>query len=213
MSKKRYLNFLMIFLLTICFSYEASSATTFATPFTISFTTSSTSPTTPRTNGNSTISDYRKSSSGGLSTGGIVAIVVPCVAALIGVGVAAALLKAPPAIPMQQISPGYDTSLDKIVSPTNEVIVHQPVQPVLVQQPVQPVQVVQPVQAVQPVPQQFAVVQEVVNVPVQVVENVPYVEQIPTIENVPVNNVVLQGFPAQQNVVYSPNQNSIIYKN
>ena len=68
MSKKRYLNFLMIFLLTICFSYEASSATTFTTPFTISFTTSSTSPTTPRTNGNSTISDYRKSSSGGLST-------------------------------------------------------------------------------------------------------------------------------------------------
>ena len=211
MSKKRYLNFFLIFLLTICFSYEASSTT----PFTIS----STSPTTPRTNGNSTISDYRKSSSGGLSTGGIVAIVIPCVAALIGVGVAAALLRAPATIPMQQISPGFDTSLDKFAPPTNEVIVQQPVQPVVVQQPVQPVvvqqpvQVVQPVQAVQPVPQQFAVVQEVVNVPVQVVENVPYVEQIPTIENVPVNNVVQQGFPAQQNVVYSPNQNSIIYKN
>ena len=85
------------------------------------------------------IVNTRSKSSGGLSTGAICGIVIPCVAALIGVAAAVALCKAgtptvhvfTPSIPTYNY---IDTSLDKF----NVVPVQQPVQPV------QPVQIITP---------------------------------------------------------------------
>ena len=227
MSKNRYLNFLncLIIIVVICSTRGEEITLTgildpeiiigdepTTAPTTAPITTPKTTPQT--TSGdNSTVLPYeRASSSGGLSTGGIVGIVIPCVAALIGVGAAAALCKAAPAAPMQQVFPvNYiDASLDKFTAPMQEVVVQQPppvqeipVQPVqLVEQPVvQPVQMVQkvpvqPVQIVQhvpvkhvpvhPVPQQMALVQEVIHQPVQLVEHVPVIEHVPVVEQVPV---------------------------
>ena len=99
-------------------------------------------------------------SKGGLSKGGIVAIVIPCIAALIAVGALAAVCRATPP-PIQQNS---DSSV--FINLNN---VRPQIDPVMVQQvPVQPVAVVQQV-PVQPV----TVVQEVPVQPVTVVEEVP----------------------------------------
>ena len=75
---------------------------------------------TSNSTSNSTEPDYSplpsnrvKSSSGGLSKGGIIAIVIPCVAALIAVGALAALCRPTPPI-QQNVRVTYiDTSLDK----------------------------------------------------------------------------------------------------
>ena len=80
--------------------------------------------TTPTSTSNSTEPDSIpfpsnrvKSSSGGLSKGGIVAIVIPCVAALIAVGALVALCRPTPTPPIQQnatvISKESSSPLDK----------------------------------------------------------------------------------------------------
>ena len=112
---------------------------------TIPVSSNSTSITTPSTTSdNSTIIPLKKAkSSSGLSTGGIIAIVIPCVAALIAVGAVAALCRSAPTPPIQQDVPvNYmEGSLDKFTSPTQEVVVQQP--PPVQEIPVQPVQMVQ----------------------------------------------------------------------
>ena len=137
--------------------------------------------TTPNSTLNSTEPDYSplpsnrvKSSSGGLSKGGIIAIVIPCVAALIAVGALAALCRPTPTPPFQPNAPAtyIDTSLNNLNTklPMQEITVQQPVG--VVQQPVAVVQ--QPVAVVQEVPvQPVTVVQEVPVQPVTVVEEVP----------------------------------------
>ena len=145
---------------------------------------SSTTPTVGTTTPNITINSYEKANSkGGLSTGGIVAIAIPSIAALIGVGVFAALFKAAPSIasvPLQSIpQPNYiNASVDQLTSSNPEVVVQQP--GIIKQVPVQQVQVVQPV------PQQMAVVQDVIIQPTQVVEQVPVIEQAQVQQIVPV---------------------------
>ena len=100
-------------------------------------------------------------SKGGLSKGGIVAIVIPCVAALIAVGALAAVCRGNPTPPIQPYTDASSLMAFKNVRP--------PMDPVMVQQvPVQPVTVVQQV-PVQPV----TVVQEVPVQPVTVVQEVP----------------------------------------
>ena len=100
-------------------------------------------------------------SKGGLSKGGIVAIVIPCIAALIAVGALAAVCRATPTPPIQPY-----TDASSLMAFNN---VRPPMDPVMVQQvPVQPVTVVQQV-PVQPV----TVVQEVPVQPVTVVQEVP----------------------------------------
>ena len=234
MSKNRYLNFLnwLIIIVVICTTSEeelqlsdlvdpgiiigeptSSSSEPTSSPNSVSQSTPQTSPNTSYDN--STVLPYeRPSSSGGLSTGGIVGIVIPSVAALIGVGAAAALCKAAPsaAIPIQPAPlapPNFiDTSLDKFTTPMEQVVVQQqvPVQPVqLVEQPIYEPQIVQeiPVQPAKiiPPPKKMALIQEVVHQPVQVVEQVPVIEQVPVFEQVPVieNVPVLQQVPALEN--------------
>ena len=100
-------------------------------------------------------------SKGGLSKGGIVAIVIPCIAALIAVGALAAVCRGTPTPPIQPYTDASSLMAFKNVRP--------PMDPVMVQQvPVQPVTVVQQV-PVQPV----TVVQEVPVQPVTVVQEVP----------------------------------------
>ena len=104
-------------------------------------------------NVNSTIIDVKKSSSG-LSAGTICAIVIPCVAALLGAAVAAVLCKggtaAAPQIPVTPMptvpaSNYIDTSLDKFN------VVQQPeVQPQIIQPEPQAVEVFQPQQTILP---------------------------------------------------------------
>ena len=92
----------------------------------------------------------RKSSSGSLSSGAIVGIVIPCIGALLGAGILAALCRAAPTPPMQHGIPMdmhfMDTSVEKFQPPVQEqVVVQQPPQQVIVQQEEvpQPVQIVQ----------------------------------------------------------------------
>jgi hypothetical protein len=130
--------------------------------------------TTPNSTSNSTEPDYSplpsnrvKSSSGGLSKGGIIAIVIPCAAAIIVVGALAALCRPIPTPPIQPNVPAtyMNTSLNNFNS-------KPPMQDIIVQQPVGVVQ--QPVAVVQEVPvQPVTVVQEVPVQPVTVVEEVP----------------------------------------
>ena len=142
--------------------------------------------------------------SSGLSTGGIVAIAVPCIAALVGVGAAAAILgaSAPAAAPALATAvpatippPTFvDTSVAQLAVPQPQIV--QPVvQPEIIPQPVQ--QVIQPIPKVETpvinIPQQPVIpqpqmvpVQQMQLVPVQQVEMVP-VQQV---EMVPVQQVV-----------------------
>ena len=147
-----------------------------------------TTTTTPNTNPNSTVitpssnvPNAVKKSSGGLSAGGIVAIVVPCIAALIAVGALAALCRSTPPPVVPTVGHNYmDTSLVRIKPPMQPVeVVQQPV--AVVQQPVAVVQEVpvvqQPVAVVQEVPvvqQPVAVVQQ----PAAVVQEVPVVQEV-----------------------------------
>ena len=160
--------------------------------------------------GNYTI-PYNTRSSSGLSAGSICAIAIPCIAALVGVGAAAAILggSAPAAGPVL-VSPAtnlpppqmIDTSMAKLAVP--QEIPVQPVQPQIIQPkielPPQPVeQIIRPSYPInnienpvinissQPVAQPNMVpVQQMQTVPVQSVEMVP-VQQV---EMVPVQEVV-----------------------
>jgi hypothetical protein len=124
-------------------------------------TRTSTRTTSPgNSTGNATIipPNIRKSSSGGLSTGAIVGIVIPCIGGLLAAGIIAALCRAVPTTPPIQhgipMDVNYlDASIDKFnTAPVQQVVIPQ--QPVaVVQQPV----VTQPVAVVQ---QPVAVVQE-----------------------------------------------------
>jgi hypothetical protein len=161
--------------------------------------------------GNYTI-PYNTRSSSGLSAGSICAIAIPCIAALVGVGAAAAILggSAPAAGPVL-VSPAtnlpppqmIDTSMAKLAVP--QEIPVQPVQPQIIQPkielPPQPVeQIIRPSYPInnienpvinissQPVAQPNMVpVQQMQTVPVQSVEMVPvqHVETVPVQEVVP----------------------------
>ena len=248
MSKKRLLNILkyLIIIIAICFTsqnknseekylrnLELTLSDIIEFPVgslpdevnTIPVPQSSSPITTPD---NSTVIPLKKDKSSGLSTGGIVAIVIPCVAALLGIGAIAAFCRSPPTPPIQQDFPvNYmEASLDKFNAPMQEVVVQQPVpvQPVQMVQnvPVQPVQVVeespvQQIQTLQQAPQQMALVQEVVHQPVQFVEHVPVLEQVPVTEQVPVidqgipaQNMAHQIGPVEQHVIHVPDPNAII---
>ena len=148
-------------------------------------------------------------SGSGLSTGGIIGIAIPCIAALVGVGAAAAILggsgaAAAPVLANPAVAslppPNYiDTSMAKLAVP-QEIPVQPPqvVQPV-VEVPPQPVQQVVPITKVEPplvqnvIPQQPVVqpqmvpVQQMQLVPVQQVEMVPvqHVEMVPVQQVVP----------------------------
>ena len=161
--------------------------------------------------GNSTI-PYNTRSSSGLSAGSICAIAIPCIAALVGVGAAAAILggSAPAAGPVIVQPPTnlpppqmIDTSMAKLAVP--QEIPVQPVQPQIIQPkielPPQPVeQIIRPSYPInnienpvinvssQPVAQPNMVpVQQMQTVPVQSVEMVPvqHVEMVPVQEVVP----------------------------
>ena len=229
MSKNRYLNFLncLIIIVVICSTSGEDLTLTGIThdpgiilgddqtttpTSTITLPTTTPTSTTPRPGDNSTVLPYeRASSSGGLSTGGIVGIVIPCVAALIGVGAAAALCKAAPApISVQTALPPpnfIDTSLQNFTTPIQQVQ-QIPVQPPqIVEAPVLETPVVQevppePVRIIRPPPKKMALVQEVVHQPVQVIEQVPVVEQVPVFEQVPVieQAPILQQVPVIENV-------------
>ena len=164
------------------------------------------------TDGNSTIPYNIERSSSGLSAGSICAIAIPCIAALVGVGAAAAILggSAPAAGPVL-VSPAtnlpppqmIDTSMAKLAVP--QEIPVQPVQPQIIQPkielPPQPVeQIIRPSYPInnienpvinvssQPVAQPNMVpVQQMQTVPVQSVEMVPvqHVEMVPVQEVVP----------------------------
>lgn len=161
--------------------------------------------------GNSTVIPQPHSGSG-LSTGGIIGIAIPCIAALVGVGAAAAILggsgaAAAPVLAHPAVAslppPNYiDTSMAKLAVP-QEIPVQPPqvVEPV-VEVPPQPVQQVVPITKVEPplipnaIPQQ-PVVQPVIQpqmVPVQQMQLVPVqqVEMVPVqqVEMVPVQQVV-----------------------
>ena len=158
---------------------------------------------------NSTNSTVTPHSGSGLSTGGIIGIAIPCIAALVGVGAAAAILggsgaAAAPVLANPAVAslppPNYiDTSMAKLAVP-QEIPVQPPqvVQPV-VEVPPQPVQQVVPITKVEPplvqnvIPQQPVVqpqmvpVQQMQLVPVQQVEMVPvqHVEMVPVQQVVP----------------------------
>ena len=137
--------------------------------------------------------------SSGISTGGIVAIAVPCIAALVGVGAAAAILgaSAPAAAPALATGAAtavppptfVDTTVAQLAVPQPQVIPQPVVQPEIVPQPVQ--QVIQPIPKVETpvvnIPQQPIItqpkmvpVQQVQMVPVQQVEMVPVQQVVPT---------------------------------
>ena len=153
------------------------------------------------------------SSSSGLSTGGIIAIAIPCIAALVGVGVAAAILggSAAPALATTTIPPALtpvaaippptyiDTSMAKLAVPQEVPVQPQIIQPQIEVPPPQPVQQVVPINKVEPpiikqvipkqpiVQPQMVPVQQMQLVPVQQVEMVPvqHVEMVPVQEVVP----------------------------
>ena len=161
------------------------------------------------TNTDGTNSTVIPHSGSGLSTGGIIGIAIPCIAALVGVGAAAAILggsgaAAAPVLANPAVAslppPNYiDTSMAKLAVP-QEIPVQPPqvVQPV-VEVPPQPVQQVVPITKVEPplvqnvIPQQPVVqpqmipVQQMQLVPVQQVEMVPvqHVEMVPVQQVVP----------------------------
>lgn len=102
--------------------------------------------------GNSTVTPTFRNTSSGLSAGGIVAIVVPCALALIGVGLAAAFCKSTPAA-MPPITPNVmpqtiDSSMSKFntqpVTTVNNLQEITEVSP-----PVKNVEVIQPTPVVQ----------------------------------------------------------------
>ena len=162
------------------------------------------------TNLNSTNGIIRKSSSG-LSAGQICAIVIPCVALLLGALLAALLLKgastsAVVAPPMANIiTPNYvDTSSLAKVNVPQEIVPTQPIEsnpvinkidtPVVNRFPMQNVRVV-PARQVQAVPVQqvqMVPVQEIHTVPVQQVQMVP-VQEVQTV--VPVQEIVQVDVP------------------
>ena len=102
--------------------------------------------------GNSTVTPTLRNTSSGLSTGGIVAIVVPCALALIGVGLAAAFCKSTPAamppITPNVMPPTIDSSMSKFntqpVTTVNNLQEITEVSP-----PVKNVEVIQPTPVVQ----------------------------------------------------------------
>ena len=102
--------------------------------------------------GNSTVTPTFRNSSSGLSAGGIVAIVVPCALALIGVGLAAAFCKSTPAamppITPNVMPPTIDSSMSKFntqpVTTVNNLQEITEVSP-----PVKNVEVIQPTPVVQ----------------------------------------------------------------
>lgn len=165
--------------------------------------------------GNSTYYDPEKKSSG-LSAGSICAIAIPCIAALVGVGAAAAILgggasaatpvlaTATPSLP----PPTYvDTTAAQLMVPQEIPVQPQIIQPVEV--PPQPVQqVIQPIPKVETpvvnIPQQPVVaqpqlvpVQQMQLVPVQQVEMVPvqHVEMVPVQEVVPTYQAAAEVVP------------------
>lgn len=170
---------------------------------------------TPSPDGNSTYYDPEKKSSG-LSAGSICAIAIPCIAALVGVGAAAAILgggasatapvlaTAVPSLP----PPTYvDTTAAQLMVPQEIPVQPQIIQPVEV--PPQPVQqVIQPIPKVETpvvnIPQQPVVaqpqlvpVQQMQLVPVQQVEMVPvqHVEMVPVQEVVPTYQAAAEVVP------------------
>ena len=102
--------------------------------------------------GNSTVTPTFRNKSSGLSAGGIVAIVVPCALALIGVGLAAAFCKSTPAamppITPNVMPPTIDSSMSKFntqpVTTVNNLQEITEVSP-----PVKNVEVIQPTPVVQ----------------------------------------------------------------
>ena len=159
----------------------------------------------------------RKSNSGNLSPGAIVGIVIPCVGALLAVGIVSALFTAVPIPPIQQGIPiGMNNMSGSVVdlqSSTQQKMIYQ--QPIvsseMVQQPVaivenpivaQPVGIVQ--QPVAVVQQPVAMVQQpvaMVQQPVAVVqEQVAMVQQPVTMVQQPVT-VVQQAVPVQVNSI------------
>ena len=171
-------------------------------------TTDTANATVPETDG----PHYAPKSSSGLSTGGIVGIAIPCIAALVGVGALAAFMGVPggaaptggfgPVLnnPVPNLPPPnyVDTSMAQLVAP-QEVA---PVQPV-VEVPPQPVQQVVPVAQVEPpvvhnvvLPPQPQAIAQPQMVPVQQMQLVPVqqVEMVPVqhVEMVPVQQVVPQ---------------------
>ena len=170
-------------------------------------TSDASSPTDENGDSNSTV--IYKESSSGLSAGGICAIAIPCIAALVGVGAAAAILggSAPAAtLPVAStVMPIPSQPAPIIPEPINVVppqVVPQVVEPPVIQPPPQPVQPIikpsYPIHQVQPIVQQPVVaqpqmvpVQQMQLVPVQQVEMVPVqkVEMVPVQEVVPVTEV------------------------
>ena len=130
---------------------------------------------------NSVINGTIASSSSGLSTGGIIGIAIPCIAALVGVGAAAAILggsaPAAPVLanPAATIPPAnyVDTTAANLVVPQEIPVQPQVIQPQVEIPPPQPVQQVVPIQKVEP-----PVIQKIVPQPVQP-QMVP-VQVIPT---------------------------------
>ena len=163
--------------------------------------------------GNSTYTP--SSSSSGLSTGGIIGIAIPCIAALVGVGAAAAILggsaPAAPVLanPAATIPPAnyVDTTAANLVVPQEIPVQPQVIQPQVEIPPPQPVQQVVPIQKVEPpviqkiVPQpvqpQMVPVQQMQLVPVQQVEMVPvqHVEMVPVQEVIPTYQAAAQVVP------------------
>lgn len=143
--------------------------------------------------------DFDKKSSG-LSAGGICAIAIPCIAALVGVGAAAAILgggasagaTAPVlANPVTTLPPPnyIDTSMAKLAVPQEVPVQPQIVQPEIVQpEIVQPVEIPpQPIQQViQPIPK---VETPVVNIPQQPVIAQPKLVPVQQMQLVPVQQV------------------------
>ena len=102
--------------------------------------------------GNSTVNPTFRNTSSGLSAGGIVAIVVPCALALIGVGLAAAFCKSTPAamppITPNVMPPTIDSSMSKFnIQPVTTVNNLQEITEV--SPPVKNVEVIQPTPVVQ----------------------------------------------------------------
>ena len=155
------------------------------------------------------------SSSSGLSTGGIIGIAIPCIAALVGVGAAAAILggsaPAAPVLanPATTLPPAnyVDTTAANLVVPQEIPVQPQVIQPQVEIPPPQPVQQVVPIQKVEPpviqkiVPQpvqpQMVPVQQMQLVPVQQVEMVPvqHVEMVPVQEVIPTYQAAAQVVP------------------
>ena len=187
---------------------------------------SSTTPSHNTSGNTSNIIPVIKKSSSGLSTGAICAIVIPCIAALLAVAIAAALLKGAPAvghIASSSLTPIIDSSVAKFnavdsipmqripqpikVQPVQEVVrpnypVNRVIEPPRVTQQIQRPIVQQP-QQVELVPVQqveMVPVQQVEMVPVQQVDMVPVqqVDMVPVeqVDMVPVEQVEM--VPVQQ---------------